>query len=107
MSFQSYLLAVLMASAVRIPVMTGSAAVFWFAARRLSLLRLDQPFRWHDLQTWPLHYAIFEAVLLGFISAVFIPLLGDTPSGNALASGLATALVLGAASQIPAPRRFQ
>lgn len=105
MTFQTYLWAVLMAAAPRIPVMAGTAALFWVTARRCGWLRQQAAFHPHDLLTWPLRFAVAEGALLGLLSALFLPLLADTPSGHALAAGLGTALALGAASVMPAPRR--
>jgi hypothetical protein len=82
-------------SAVMLPVIVVFSAGIWLLLNRLGVMRSNEPFNAADLRTWPLSYALADAVLFASLFAAINAALGDSELSVATAAGAAAAIALG------------
>jgi hypothetical protein len=79
--------ALLVRAAALIAIMVVLTACTWLALKKLGLMHLDQPFTRTDLRTWPLSFALVDAVIYATIFAGLHAALGE----DAIAAGASAA----------------
>lgn len=83
-----YLADVATRGAVIIPSVLIVAALTWFAARALGMLRPDKPFDRADMRTWPLTAGLLDGAIFSSVFVAAFPLVSDSAERAGLAAAI-------------------
>ena len=82
-------------SAVMIPTIILVSAFAWWLTHKLGVAKTDMEFDARDMRTWPLGFAMSEAMIFGVTFAAMCSALGDGPLTAGISGGAAALVALG------------
>lgn len=85
--------------AVMVPVLVLVAALSWYALKRLGYLT-NGTFSAADMRTWPLRFAMADALIFGVIFAAIHAGLGDSELTAAVAGAASAIVAIGIAPKL-------
>jgi hypothetical protein len=84
----------LLRAAVLVPTMVVVVMALWALMKKLGYMRLDQPFSGADTRTWPLPFAVFDAIVYGLMFAVSLSVFGEGMLSTGAAAAITTLIAL-------------
>jgi hypothetical protein len=84
-------------AAVMVPAILIAAALLWYAFKRFGVVATGAPFNAGDMRTWPLGFALADALLFALTFALVMALMGDGEWTAALGAGIAALVGVGIA----------
>lgn len=92
--FSDFLFQLSIRLAVMVPAVVIAAAALWYAVKAFGSGRTEA-FNPRDMRTWPLKFALADAVLFGATFAVVVVLMGDNEWAPAVGGGVSALVAIG------------